>query len=326
MLLLRTADVADIFTLADAIDIAESVYREQGNGSVTAFPRHTLVSRKSHTSIAGGALDDSGITAIRMSVNTLDDQTEYAALLFDIDNNQLLSVMAFEFSSLRTAGMVGVATKTLSDVASSVLCMVGTGRRAADYLRIACLVRPITEIRVFSRDQEKRAGFAEQMQKELDRPVLSAPTVEAALQDAEIVYVSTNSRTPVLSATSLNANNDRGRFIASMGGIPELDESVYLLANDIFVSDKARVLQRRDGDDASACQLSQLIATAKVSGGDIHEIGSVLKGERSPSSTKRGTTVFKDFAGGSGFGDAALCHAAYQRCSELQRGIFIDLH
>src|SRR5262249_29642282 len=151
--------------------------------------------------------------------------------LYDAESGDLLCIMGYPFATLRTGATVGVATDLLARPDACEVGMIGTGRNALSLLEAARQVRPVERIRVFSRNAERRAPFPEEPQSALGVPVDPAADAPAALRDAAIVYVATDSLTPALHADWLAT----GAFVASMGRPSELDPSVYLAAARVVV-------------------------------------------------------------------------------------------
>lgn len=115
--------------------------------------------------------------------------------------------------------------------------MIGSGFQARTQVEAIRAVRPIRQVRVWSRNPDRVRAFAE----ELD--VHPAATAEEAVRGAQIVATATNAKDPVLSAewialgTHINA---MGSNIASRRELPaELVQSASVVAVDAL--DQAKI-------------------------------------------------------------------------------------
>jgi ornithine cyclodeaminase/alanine dehydrogenase-like protein (mu-crystallin family) len=101
-------------------------------------------------------------------------------MLFDISNGVLLAIVdATELTGIRTAA-AAAATDALARPGPPVVAILGSGSQAASHVDAMCAVRPVEEVRIWSRDR-----------KNADRPVAvkqdSASRVRAMATVAEAV-------------------------------------------------------------------------------------------------------------------------------------------
>jgi ornithine cyclodeaminase/alanine dehydrogenase-like protein (mu-crystallin family) len=94
---------------------------------------------------------------------------------------------------IRTGAASGYATSLLAREDAATLAVIGTGFQAWTQIAAMRAVRPIRQVRVWSRSEEKRRTFA----RECDATAM--PTAEEAVRGADIVVTATNSREPVLA-------------------------------------------------------------------------------------------------------------------------------
>jgi alanine dehydrogenase len=181
-LLLSQADVDGLLDLPGAMEATRQALREQAADAVTAVPpRHINVPRGA-LRVVSGALHQSRRMGVRLGPAAgfvdVSGGDHMVALLWDSESGDLLSVMAYPFSRLRTGGTIGVATELLAREDARTVGMIGTGRNALSLLQAACQVRPVERIRVHSRNAERREAFAARAQAALGVPVEA--TAEAA--------------------------------------------------------------------------------------------------------------------------------------------------
>jgi ornithine cyclodeaminase/alanine dehydrogenase-like protein (mu-crystallin family) len=315
-LLLSRADVEGLLDLPGALEATRQALREQAADAVTAVPpRHINVPRGA-LRLVSGALIQSQRMGVRLGPAIgfveLTGGDRMVALLYDADSGELLSVMAYPFSRLRTGGTIGVATELLAREDSRTVGMIGTGRNALSLLQAACHVRPVERIRVHSRNPERREAFAARARETLGAPVEATADAAAAVRDADVVYVATDSLEPVLHADWLGP----GVFVGTMGRPSEIDPSVYLASQRIVVGHRKHEEEYFDVGRFPH-QLLKLIETGQLDWSAVHELSDVLVGRAPGRTAPEQTIIFKESQGG--FGDIAFANLVYGRARE--RGI-----
>jgi ornithine cyclodeaminase/alanine dehydrogenase-like protein (mu-crystallin family) len=97
-----------------------------------------------------------------------------------------------------------LATDFLARGDVSVAAIVGTGSVARGQLRALELVRPAAEVRVFARTPENRRTFVDEMSRFVSGRLVDSPTLEDALEGAQMITLATKSTSPVLRAAHLH--------------------------------------------------------------------------------------------------------------------------
>ena len=114
----------------------------------------------------------------------------------------------------RRVGAIGaVAADALAPPAARVVAIIGTGVQAYAQLWALGAVRELGEVRVYSRDPARRAGFAERVQPLVTGDCRPAVDARAAVAGAEIVILATSSPDPVLDAAWLGP----GTYVTTLG-------------------------------------------------------------------------------------------------------------
>src|SRR5207302_2057713 len=118
-------------------------------------------------------------------------------LLFRPSTGEPLAVMDGRLiTEMRTAAVSAAATKYLASPDSHVLALLGSGVQAAAHLEALRLVRPIDEVRVWSRTPAHAERFAA-------AHGATAMAAESAVRDADIVVTATNAVEPILAGAWL---------------------------------------------------------------------------------------------------------------------------
>jgi ornithine cyclodeaminase/alanine dehydrogenase-like protein (mu-crystallin family) len=159
-------------------------------------------------------------------------------------------------TEMRTAAVSAVAVDNLAPRDAHVLAILGSGVQARAHIRAIRTVRPIHEIRIWSRTPE----HAERLATEVGG---IATTAQTAVQGADIVVAATHAIEPVLHGAWLRERT----VVAAVGAIGathrELDDEA--MRGPIIV-DSREAAAREAGD--------LLLADAKV----YAELGEILAG------------------------------------------------
>ena len=312
-LLISKAEVESLLNLEQAMTLTLEAFREQAAGGVVALPPRHIPVPKGALRIVSGALVQSQRMGVRVGSAEQLAGGGHAAVLFDSEDGKLLSVMDFPFGTLRTGATIGVATKYFARAEAHVVGMIGTGRNALSLLEAACHVRPIEGIRVYSRSSERRTAFAQEAQAALGKPVEPVASNEAAARGAEIVYVATDSLTPVLHADWLSP----GTFVAGMGRPSEIDPSVYLSSDLVVVGHKGHE-QGYHGIGRFPHHLLELVQKGRLEWNSVHEMCDVVVGRVPGRTSEKQIITFKE--SGGGFGDIAFANWLYGQAREKGLG------
>lgn len=133
---------------------------------------------------------------------------EMIVLLYDATTGKPLAHFeALNLSLIRTGAASGYAAEILSDPKADVVGLIGSGLQARAQVDAIRAVRPIREIRVWSRKPENAKRFADEMQ------CVAVESAEAAVRGAQIVVTATTAKDPVIEASWIKP----GTFIAAMG-------------------------------------------------------------------------------------------------------------
>jgi len=141
-------------------------------------------------------------------------------VLMESSTGRTLAVMdATWLTALRTAAVSAVGVDALTAPGPKVVAMLGSGALARTHALALRAVRPVSEIRVWSRNQQNVARCAQ------DVNGLSCRDAEEAVRGADIVCTVTNASEPVLKGAWLKP----GALVAAVGAVRptwrELDDA-----------------------------------------------------------------------------------------------------
>jgi ornithine cyclodeaminase len=217
-------------------------------------------------------------------------------VLMDPATGEPLAVMDGAWiTALRTAAASAVAADALAPPGPKVVAMLGSGVLARSHATALRAVRPVTQIRIWSRDPANVARCA------ADVGGVACASAEAAVRGADIVCTVTNASEPVLRGAWLKP----GAFVAAVGAPRpawrELDDDAM---RNVIVADSREAAQQESGD-------------VILSGAQVHaELGEILAGTK-PRPAAGATVVFKSL--GQAVEDAFAARLVYDAALAEQK-------
>jgi thiomorpholine-carboxylate dehydrogenase len=209
-------------------------------------------------------------------------------VLMDPLTGQTLAVMDGTWiTELRTAAVSAVAADAVVSAGPKVVAMLGSGALARSHALALRAVRPVSEIRVWSRDPTNVARCA------ADIGARACASAEEAVRGADIICTVTNATEPVLRGAWLKAD----AFVAAIGAPRpswrELDDEAM---RHTVIADSRHSAEHEAGD-------------VMHSGATVHaEIGEILAGTKTLQH-HAGIVIFK--ALGQAVEDAVAARLVY---------------
>lgn len=237
-----------------------------------------------------------------------------AIFLFDPETGQLLALMAGDdLGVFRTAVPAGVGCRYLAPPQSRRVGMLGSGRQARGQLVVIRHALPSLErVRVYSPTPAHRAEFARAMSQRLGLPVEAVDDPFLAIQDADVIGITSSAREPVLHRAWIRP----GAHVISIAG-GQLPADLVLNAR-IVVSSRADIA----GPAARREPYTSLIASGAWDPTRAVEMVDVITGA-APARTRPDEIVIYEMPG-MGVWDTAIFAWAYQWAR--QNGIGTPFH
>lgn len=245
------------------------------------------------------------------------DAHQGAVMLFEARHGRPLAIIdATEITAIRTAAVSGVATKLLAREDAGDLAILGSGTQAVKHLEAMLLARKIRRVRVWSRNPQNAARFAERESRLRGITVEAMPAAREAVEQADLICTTTSSSEPVL----------RGEWIAPGTHINAVGSSVPF-AREL---DTAAVIRSRLFVDRRESTLNEagdfLFPKKEGAIGDDHiqgEIGELLIGRAGGRRSAGEITLFKSL--GLAVEDLASAQHIYTKAMERGMGSRVEL-
>ncbi len=262
--------------MPDAIEASRRAFTAAAAGQVTG-PLRSSLSR--NRVLIMPAEHSSGSALIKIISLRSDGRADGrpsiggGVLWIDASTGQIAALLdAAALTALRTGAASGLATALLAPPTSAVLAMLGAGDQAADQVAGVCAVRPIREVRVWSRRAQRSEEFSERLRASHPGVAVSpVPTAPQAVRGADVICTATRSTAPLFEAGDLNQQ-------AHINAIGAYRRDMCELPPEAFRRAELVVIDQLEAALAEAGDLTQALDGGYLRRADLVEIGHLLAG------------------------------------------------
>jgi alanine dehydrogenase len=234
-LLLRESEVEHLLDMPTALAAVEEVLRQQGEGKASNQPRRRIFVPGGVLHVMSGGMPAWGAMGLK-TYAAVKGTVRFVMLLFSAESGELLAIMeADQLGRLRTGAASGVATKYLARPDATVAGLFGTGNQARTQIQAVCAVRQIREVRIYSRDAERRGRFAHELEPLLGCPVRAVSSPPEVVRGAHVVITMTASKEPVFDGNLIEAGQHLNIAGSNMLQKREVDDEAIRRADRIVV-------------------------------------------------------------------------------------------
>lgn len=232
-----------------------------------------------------------------------------AVVLFDMDDGHLKAILdADGITGIRTAAVSAAATDALARKDSHILCVMGSGLQARRHVEAMCLVREITEVRVWDISRESVKRFKADMEAKHGIPVIDCcDDVRKAVEGADIICTVTAAHEPILFGAHISAGTHINAVGACLKMNRELDTEAVRKSR--FFCDSQESCMNEAGDLLIPIEKGELTEDHLLG-----EVGQVLTGEIPGRVSDAEITVFE--AQGLAVEDLASANYIYEKALE----------
>jgi ornithine cyclodeaminase/alanine dehydrogenase-like protein (mu-crystallin family) len=325
ILVINQSEVRQLLPMAECIEVMAQALKtlSRGHAILPLRPVMWLPEKAGALGMMPAYMEDLQIMGLKIvSVFPGNHGTEYdshmgAVMIFETKHGRPLAIMdATEITAIRTAAVSGVATKLLAREGAGDLAILGSGTQAGTHLGAMLLCRKIHRVRVWSRNPQNARQFSECESRRHNITVEVMPTVQEAVQGADIICTTTSSADPILPGQHLSAGTHINAVGSSVPFARELD-SEAVVKSRLFVD-------RRESTINEAGDF--LIPKKEGAIGDNHiqgEIGEILLGKVKGRKSQEEITLFKSL--GLAVEDLASADHIYKKASAARMGTLVEL-
>ena len=237
-------------------------------------------------------------------------------LLFEVEHGQPVAMLdAAEITAIRTAATSGLATRLLARPDASSLAILGAGEQASSHLAAMLSVRKLRRIRVWGRDRDKAAAFAQAEGAKHGVSIEVSTTPREAVTEADLICTVTKAREPILLGEWIEAGAHLNVVGSSIATTAEIDIPAVVKSR-FFVDDRSSTIT--EGGDYLRALRAGAITPEHILG----EIGEVANGSKTGRTSPRDVTLYKSL--GIAPQDLASAHYVLQKARERGMGQVID--
>lgn len=318
-LVLKEADVAQLLTMPDAINVLETVFRQQssaaGEQQALNRPRSRLQPPNAILHFMTAAAPGLGVYGFKAYTVARPGKARFAVMLFSTEDGRLLALIeADTLGQMRTGAASGLATRYLARQDAVSVGIAGAGWQARSQLQAVCAARQIKTVRAAGRNPERLRAFCDEMSLALGIAVLPVEGPEAAVRDADIVITATTSKEPVVSGAWLKPGTHLNVMGSNWGNRREVDERA-IERSDLIVIDSKEQGMIEAGDLLIPAQQG-ILSWDRVH--ELHEVVTGALGRERPEEI----TLFKSL--GLALEDIAVAEHIYKRARERGVGQELD--
>lgn len=199
--------IHSLLPMQDCISVMERMFRSLAAGECLQ-PLRSLLWLPDKSGILGmmpGYADGPGILGIKVITIFHGNGAlglpshQGVVMLFDAKHGTpLLMLDAAAITAIRTAAASALATRLLARDNATRLAILGTGEQAERHAESIALVRPLTDITIWGRNEMHAAALAHKLGTRYTTRIHLANTAQEAVEDADIICTVTASPQPVL--------------------------------------------------------------------------------------------------------------------------------
>jgi ornithine cyclodeaminase len=285
-LYLTEADVRELLTMEMALEAVEAAHRAHATGRAVDIPRQRTRVPTASLHILQGALLDEGVIGYK-AYTASREGVRFLVHLFDSASGKLLAMVEADYlGMMRTGAIGGVAAHLLARPDAANVGVFGAGWQAQSQIEALGKVRKLRQVRLYSRDAEKRRAAAADFSRRFDIEVVPVDTPELAVRESDIVVTITSSATPVFEGAWLA----EGCHINAAGSNAlirrEIDERTVGRAGLVAVDSRATAL-------AEAGDLLPALEKGRLHSGQLVELGELLARIRPGRQNVQQITLFE---------------------------------
>lgn len=319
ILWLTEKDVADLFSIRDALAAVEEAFRLTGEGNaqlpskiyltfepysgdLRAMPAYLKGKNpRAGVKIVNSTPDNpsKGLPAVSGVMVAVDPETGLVTAI----------LAAGMLTALRTGAGGGVAAKYLARKNSSVVGLVGCGRQASTQLEALAAVFSVRHVKVWGVKGGESDQFIQRWKKKSPVSFESVTGPKEAC-DADIVVTTTPVRSPIVKSEWIKKGTHINAIGADAPGKQELDVDV-LTRSKIVVDDWAQA--------SHGGEINKAVSGGRISEKDIiGSLGDVITGKKKARSSDDDITVFDST--GLAVQDVASAAVIVEKAVNLNKG------
>ena len=200
MLYFTESEVRDMLPMGKAIELMQAAFERLATGEAINQPRRRLI-LPTGSVLHYMAASDGRYFGSKIYSAHARHGAHFLFLLYRAEDAQPLALMEANYlGQIRTGAVSGLATRYMARPDADTLGIIGSGFQARSQLAAMLAVRGFRQVKVWSRDPDKRNAFAVECSAAFPTKVTAVTTAEDVVRSSAVVVTATNSKDPVLSS------------------------------------------------------------------------------------------------------------------------------
>lgn len=348
-LLVQPHELRGIVSMEAAVEAVRTGFREWGQNPQLNAPRRRIhIPTGVRVSVHQGgvpAAHATGLMAHCEWVKPMTEHQEYPRLnqpvivLYDAAEGELKGIIIGEITcaelpdniavtGLRTAATSAVGTDLLARQGAEKLGILGSAGQAKNHLVALTKVRPIKEVKVYSRRAENCKKFADEMGPLLNINISPVSSSREVVRGMDIVLAATNSSVPVFDGNWLEPGTHVTTIVGSNVGLVqggfaqakrrEIDDTTLTRSHVLGIVSIQQAIQDEQAD------IYDPVQRGVIRWEDLIEISEILAGKGQGRANADEITFFKNNAG-QGVADVALGALVLEQARKKSAGQTLDV-
>ncbi|MBF6568657.1 MAG: ornithine cyclodeaminase family protein [Candidatus Binataceae bacterium] len=316
-ILLDANEVEHLASMPRLVEAVERGVLEEANSTVVLPARMNLNMRDGgFFRVMPALIHGRGVMGYKVFHGSIETGVRYLIVIYSQESGELLAIMdAHYLTAARTGATTGVATKYMARKDTPHVAVIGSGLEARTNLLGVMAVRTVKRVTVYSPNPQRRKAFARRMAEELGIEIIPMDSPEAAVRDADIVVVGTNTTGRAATIAYQGAWSQAGMHINSIGStmlrLREIDPDTFGNAGRIVV-DSLHQVREESGDVVAAIKENKFPAER------VFELKDIVGGKVAGRGEDREITLFKSV--GTAIQDVMAGFAVYEEAVRQGRG------
>ncbi len=305
VLLLSEDDVRRLLTMDLALEAVEQGLRKMALDEAQLIPRARAVTDHATLHTMAATIKSLGVMGSKVYASPRKGPPVFLVSLFDGKTGALQALIQADYlGQVRTGAASGIATRYMARPDASEVGLYGTGKQARTQIEAVCKVRKVRRVSVYSRKEENRQAFAEEMSRRCQVEMVPVARPEQAAQDKDVIITATTSREPVLHGHWVPEGCHINAIGSNFLGKAEVDVATIHKCADVVVDSK-------DQARLEAGDFQQALEDGALHWADVRELGQVIVGRYAVRKHPQDVTLFKSL--GIAVEDVAVAGRLYQK-------------
>jgi alanine dehydrogenase len=252
-LLLSDQDVRAACNVGAMVGTLEESLCKEASGAGSLLPARVNISHDGNfLRVMPALLPEVGLLGLKFFHGSMIDGVRYLVAVCSLETGAVTALLDGAYlTAARTGATSGVATGALSRPDSATVGLIGSGLEAETNLQAVCAVRPIVEVKVYSRSAIRRETFAQRMSDVLGIPVTPTSSPQVAVAGSDIVVVATNTGPDAVVAYQ-GAWLEAGQHVVSIGSttaaLREVDVDTFIGSSRVVFDAEFDQVSQESGD------------------------------------------------------------------------------